>query len=320
MDLRIFRPTDNPDFNFKTFDRINSRTGNFSCRWLEFIGWYTSSVRLRLLGHYRLFQLYKKQRLKSPAHLSPIQGYILQYRATHWMKRYSYILISRLPSLFGPPDDHVEIHAINNLLIHQRADILYQFLDAADTNFEEAFKIALLRINAPEFINTSPAPTTHNSSVIYNLQQHNTITDAHNEFNIHPTVEKETSVREVIIKEPASKELRGKEKGVFSKRQTLILLDLLAREGKIDPLPIDKPAKTESVARFLMALTGKSIDAWLETLQNYRGKDLYEYHTDAERKNLLSTLETLATITRNAGLRKIAGLVDKKIIELQRQP
>jgi len=319
MDLRLFHPTDNPTIKYKGLDYHNSRTGLFACHTLEWTGWYTSDAKHRLLGHYRLYQIYKRRRGNSPSALPPVQGYILQYRSSYGIKYYWYMLISRLPSMFYP-DPQMEMYWINKIIIYQRSDVLAEFLTNADIDFEKAFKKALQQINDPDFITASPATKNPKANVFVNLEQHNSFTHAHNELNIHPIVEKQTQLKEIIIKEPAVKDLAGKEKGVFAKRQVLILLDLLAREGSIDHLPLDKPAKTESFARFLMALTGKGIDTWLETLQNYRSKDLYAFHTEAERKNLLNTLETLATITRNAGLRKVAGIVDKKILQIEKQP
>lgn len=319
MDLRLFHPTDDPTIDYKKLDHQNSKTSLFACRLLEYLGWYTYGVKNRLLGHYRLYQIYLRRRQRSPFAIHPIQGYILQYRSTYGIKYYWYLFISRLPSMFFP-DPQMEMYWINKILIYQRPDVLIEFLTNADTDFEKAFKNALQKINNLDFITTPPVTKTQKANVFFNLEQHNSFTDAHNELNIHPIVEKETQFKEIIIKEPAVKDLSGKEKGIFSKRQVLILLDLLAGDGAIDTLPVDKPARAESLARFLMALTGKGIDTWLETLQNYRGKDLYAFHTEAERKNLLGTLETLSTITRNAGLRIVAGIIDKKILRIEKQP
>ena len=60
MDLRLFHHKDRPNADYETMDRKNSRTGSFHVDYLEWTGWYDTSVHMRLLGHYRLFQQYKK--------------------------------------------------------------------------------------------------------------------------------------------------------------------------------------------------------------------------------------------------------------------
>ncbi|HEY4111312.1 hypothetical protein [Puia sp.] len=275
MDPRLFRTDENPNHNYNRFDRFASRTSLFACRWLEFIGWYTSSVRLRLLGHYRLFQLYKKRRGNSPDALPSIQGYILQYRSSHWIKHYSYMLLSRIPN-FISPDTQMELHTINHILVHQRSSVLYEFLAAADDDFENAFITALQKILDPEFINTAAITKTP----------------------------------------PPAKELTGKEKGVFSKKQVLILLDL-ANDSRIDRLPFDKEAKQPAIARFLQALTGKSTDTWLDILKDYQDNDLYSFHTDAERSKLIAALSNISEFTYQAGLGAITSAAERKIRDLR---
>jgi hypothetical protein len=71
------------------------------------------------------------------------------------------------------------------------------------------------------------------------------------------------------------------------------------------------------VAELLKALTGKSKSAYMEELNNYRTKGLYETHTDGEFRQLISMLTNLAETFRNAGFRPVATLVDKKILELE---
>jgi hypothetical protein len=288
MDLRLFHSTENPDHNYNTFDRHNSRTGIFACRLLEWSGWYSASVPLRLLGHYRLFQLYKKDRLKTSASLPPVQGYILQCRSAYWIRHYWYIFISRFPSMWKHPDEGVEIYAVNKLLLYERASILAGFLADAETDFEQAFKNALKQIYAPEFIN---------KDIIVEKQ----------------ILERE---KEIIIKAP-DKELTGKEKGVFSKKQVLIFFDLLYGPTSRNRFPFEKPEKLPAIAAFFQALTGKGIDTWLETLKDYRSNDLYACNTPGERSNLIGTLTNLADIARAAGLRDIAFAANKKIKQLK---
>lgn len=124
-------------------------------------------------------------------------------------------------------------------------------------------------------------------------------------------IEKES----VIIKEGT----KGKEKGVFSKKQILILFDLLSRTAKIERLDLHKPNKFDAVAQLFQALTGKPKESWLAELNDYKNKDLYEYHTPGELNQLLATLSNLADLFRKAGLRSVASLADKKIMELERK-
>ncbi|HXB08065.1 MAG TPA: hypothetical protein VNW04_13135 [Puia sp.] len=318
MDLRLFHATDDPTVNYKILDYHNSRTGLFACHLLELIGWYTSDVKHRLLGHYRLFQLYKKRRANSSSALPLVQGYILQYRSSYWIKHYWYLFISRLPSLISP-DRQMEMYLINKTLVYQRATVLYDFLANADTDFEQAFKNAVLQINDPEFINTASFTKTQYSNLFLNLEHHTVNNLSHNELNIHPIVEKEKETileKETIIIEPA-KELTGKEQGVFSKKQVLILFDLMSRVSKLERFPLCKPGKQKAIAQFLQALTGKGEDTWLETLKDYRHDNLYAWHTPGERSRLIGTLTNLGEITHKAGLGSITSEAEKMIRELR---
>jgi len=321
MDLRLFHSTDDPTANYKRFDRLNSRTGHFACRMLELIGWYTSDVKLRLLGHYRLFHLYKRRRSNSRTALDPVRGYILQYRASYWIKHYWYLVLSRVPSLFGP-DPQVEMYLINKLLVYERASVLHEFLANADTDFEQAFSKAVQQINSPEFINTAGITKHQQANVLVQMEQHTVNNHSFNELNIHPIVEKEkeTVVKEIIVKEPApANELTGKGKGVFSKKQVLIVFDLLAQTGMLEPLRLDNPEKHQAIAKFLVALTGKGLDTWLETLKDYHANHLYAFHTPAERANLMSILTNIADTAYAAGLRTITERAEKNIRLLREQ-
>ena len=289
MDLRLFHPTGNPNSKPKVLDYWNSRTGLFACRFLEWSGSYNDNVKRRLLGHYRLYQLYKKRRSRGPSALPPVQGYILQYRASHWIKHYWYLALSRLPSMFMP-DPGAEMYLLNKILVYQRAPVLYEFLENADMDFEQAFNKALGQINNPEFL--------------------------------HPIVEKEinTTIKEIIVKEsPPTKDLNGKDKGVFSKKQVLILFDLLAQAESIESLPIEKAENHRAISQFLHAVTGRSVDTWLDTLKDYQNGDLYSFNTRAERTNLIATITGISKDAHAAGLRILAGEAEKKIRQLRRK-
>ena len=84
MDLTLFHYNKDGDFRWK--DKLSGRTDRLRCAYLEWIGWYNGDILQRLLGHYRLFQIYKKNRLKTGIELSLIRSYILQYQSTHAMK------------------------------------------------------------------------------------------------------------------------------------------------------------------------------------------------------------------------------------------
>jgi hypothetical protein len=298
MDLNIFHYPENPDHNYKRFDRHNASTGFHTCRMLDYLGWYNMSIPLRLLGHYRRFQAYKKRRRHRAGDLPPIQSYILQYRPSERLRRYSSIVISRWPSLWGIPDESVEMHAINKLLIYERVAVLTEFLTDADIDFEAALDRAVQQIHDPEFISI-PAKVEKQKEIIVEK-------------------EKEITVKETIIKEVApAKELTGKVKDVFSKKQVLILFQLLAESRKIESLDLGKPGKRRDIARFLQALTGKGEATWLEILQDYQNKDLYEFHTNSERSHLLATLTNMAEIADKAGIQSVTSLIELKIRKLK---
>lgn len=290
MDLRLFHPTDDPTKKYKRLDSYNSRTGAFACRLLEFIGWYNSDVKLRLLGHYRLYQIYTRRRVNSSSSRPAIQGYIFQYRSSFAIKYYWNLILSRLPSLFGT-DPHMEMYWINRILINERVDVLGQFLANADTNFEQAFKTALLQMDDPAFINKA----------------------VEKETLIKETVMKESVIKEIIPK----KDLGGKEKDVFSKHQVLIIFDLLAESERLDRLDLRKTHKHPQIARFLQALSGRGKDTWMETLQDYRNNDLYAFNTPEECTHLLATLKNIATIAQDAGLRSICSLAEMKMRKIK---
>jgi hypothetical protein len=109
----------------------------------------------------------------------------------------------------------------------------------------------------------------------------------------------------------------GKAKGVFSKKQILILFDLLAQIAHLEKLDLSKPNKYSALADLFHALTGKSQSTWIQQLYDYKHKDLYEFHTEGERKQLVVILTNIAELFRKAGVRTIATQADKKIRELE---
>ncbi|HEY6901743.1 MAG TPA: hypothetical protein VI233_13905 [Puia sp.] len=276
MNLDLFHPDHLPDdHNFKTIDRFNSWTRLQPCRFLEWSGWYYSSVPLRLLGHYRLFQLYRKHHDRRKHDASPASGYILQARFALKIKYVIQLYGSFFRKIAGFPDRDLEMFLVNRILLTDRSDILHEFLTNADQDFETAFRHAIEQIQAPSFLRGSGTTLA------------------------------------------AADAPRGKEKGVFSKKQILILFDLLAQTKALERFELHKPNKFEGYAQFLQALTGKSQETWIEELKNYQAKDLYKYHTPGECSQLVITLTNLSKTLRSGGLRSLAKLADKKIQEIE---
>jgi hypothetical protein len=320
MDLRVSNldkaPTQKdkgPDRrNARRPDRLNSLTGPLSCRLLEWIGWYNNSVSQRLLGHYRLFQLFKAHYPATESNLPVVNAYILQYRGSHAVKYFFSRIGAFLNTIVmrGETDRYVEIQGVNRLLLNERFHILHDFLVDAQQDFEAALEHALQHIRDPRFF------TSGRSEIAFH--QHNTYNNtslSRNDFHVHPVIKEKVIEKEpVIIKEGT----KGKEKGVFSKKQILILFDLLSQTAKIEQIDLHKVNKFDAVAQLMQALTSKAKESWLAELNDYRNKDLYGYHTQGELNQLLATLSNLAELFRNAGLRSVAGLADKKINELER--
>jgi hypothetical protein len=306
IDLTLFHPEDAPpNANWRGADRFNGWTSPGRCRFLEWTGWYNYDVALRLLGHYRLFQHFKVDYLKSRHDLPAASAYILQYRTGHGFKYFLSRVMALLTSIIERRYDRpAEIAAINRQLVNDSTSVLYDFLTDADKDFTAAFLQAMSRIKDPSFLGRpAPPPTIHfqvnQTEQHYSAHQHNTYTATR--INIQPT-----------IKAGA----QGKDKGIFSKKQILILFDLLSAFKDFDSIDYTRPAKFEGYADLLYALTGKSKLSILEELKNYP-KGLYEWHTPGELNQLINILTQLANSFRNAGFRSFAKLVDKKIMELE---
>ncbi len=68
---------------------------------------------------------------------------------------------------------------------------------------------------------------------------------------------------------------KEKVKGVFSKKQMLILFDLLAENGAIEKIDYSKPNRFDSMATMLQAVSGKSKESIMEQLKDTRSNGLY---------------------------------------------
>jgi hypothetical protein len=315
MDLRLFHASENPKHNYRTHDRFNSWTRRQPCRLLEWMGWYGMSVPLRLLGHYRLYQIHKKSFRRS-SDVPSVQGYILQYRNFHGIKFFLARFLSHIPAMWGYPDITVEVLAINRMLIYDQVAVLHEFLTNAEIDFEGAFRRALQRIHAPAFLDPGSANGTKHPNVFVQVRHnHQTVNNtAYHQLNFQSVIKQEVVVNE---ESPVKEPLSGKEKGVFSKKQVLILFDILSQSARLERIDLNKPNKFDAMAQFFQALTGKGKETWLATLKDYHNKDLYAFNTLGERNQLLSTLTNLSEITRSAGLRSVSNLVDKKIREIE---
>jgi len=302
VDITLFHQI--PGGNYHMADRLNSRTGRFACYFLEWTGWYNHRIATRLLGHHRLFQLYKKDPDRIFRSMPLSQAYLLHYCSSHPVKYFISKLVSFIYSL-GTLGRHylaVEIETFNKSLIHEHAGILQTFLEEADHDFTAALHKAIQQLDP-----SAAGHPTHSKipapAYLIQFNQSNTHTHQYNTLTIHNPV-KEAS--------------RGKQKDVFSKKQVLMLFDLLSSAAKLEAIDLSKPAKFEAIAAFLYAVTGKSKESWVEELNDYKTKDLYAFHTRGELQQLISTLSNLAEFLRKAGFRSVATLADKKIRELER--
>jgi hypothetical protein len=306
MDLRHFHDINSPNTDYGAIDRMISRTGSFHCDFLEWTGWYDISVRIRLLGHYRLFQLYKKDLSRNSTGLSSEYTYVLYYRENRHLKySWAHQTIAFLKPLLIKSDRNADVKSINRILLFKRPEILQNFLATAETDFDKALLTAIDLIHDPAFLSASPLTQVHLQ--VQETHQHNT-TLAKNELHIHPVIKEEATP-------PPSP--KGKEEGVFSKKQVLLFFDLLARDKKLEPIDFRKPKKFKDIAPLLRALTHRGEETWIAELNDYRHKELYAYSSDGERQELIRILINLAEKFRQAGLESVAKLADKKIIELE---
>ncbi len=305
MDMSVLHRHPLPDRDYTRKDKLNSLTGHLDCRFLEWTGWYNQDIYQRLLGHYRLYQLFKKES-NALTGLSHPLAYIVNYRASHSLK----YLLSRITSVlyylvtFGKPYYPLQTEGINRLLVNEYAHLLQAFLTEADKNFEAALSQAVEQILSPDFGKKSDVFIKQSAIILQTRNEFNSYNSNTHYFNEYNTVN------------PVITGIKGKEKGVFSKKQILILFDLLAETGKVEKIDFSRPNKFDSISELLFAITGKGKDSWVEQLKGGRNKGLYEFKNDGERKQLIVTLTNLSDIFRKAGFRSITKIADKKLLEL----
>src|ERR1700761_4153680 len=135
MNLNLFHGPGDEDRPTHRMDRLNRRTGALACYLLEWLGWYNISVSVRLLGHYRLFQLFIKSYGAETADINPLHAYILQYRGTYGLKYFFSRCFSHANFIImrGKFDHNMQIQGINRDLLTRRVDILQDFLLETET-------------------------------------------------------------------------------------------------------------------------------------------------------------------------------------------
>ena len=197
MDLRVLHLVRSPDRNYSVKDKLNSLTGHLDCRFLEWTGWYNQDIYQRLLGHYRLYQLFKKENGSDNSHLPLSVSYILNYKASHDVKYF----LSRIMAGFyyavslGKIYFPFQVEVMNRLLIDERADILQEFLVNADENFEQALSEAFNRIASLSLNQRKNNLHSHLNQVAVTLQvrnEYNNYTSQHY-FNEYTTVQSTAS-------------------------------------------------------------------------------------------------------------------------------
>jgi hypothetical protein len=308
MNDGLLPPNSQPDFRMR--DRLNNWTGLLPCRLLEWSSWYNQSIRNRLIGHHRLFRHFKKDVAKFPRDFPATQAYILQYRSNYAVKNF----ICRATSLFysivtfrnfAPAGEYA---VINRRLIYERPDILQQFLTVAETHFDTALDQATQQILAPTFLSNQAVPTENTIAIQYNDNRTNQYNDnsTNNQYNSQ------------IIMQPVLREgAKGKEKGVFSKKQLLMFFDLLSETNAIERIDFSKPTKFDDIAALFYALSGKAANSFKEELDDHRHKGLYQFHTTSERDQLIKDLTGLAKPFQTAGFWSVGKQADRKIKQLK---
>lgn len=306
MNLTLFHHQHRPHAYYGIMDRRNSHSGKI-CYYYEAVGWYNHNLAMRLLGHYRLFNLCKARQIFSYKGLSPELGYILHYGENNILSNTWVQLIPPMLRLQRPDDDK-EIKSINQILLTRHSEILRNFLVASQTDFEKALIAAIDQIHNPAFLSGSPLPNLHLE--IHQNNQYNT-SHSKNELHIHPTIKEDAPPQQ-------PPKAQGKEEGVFSKRQILIILDLLAKAKLIEPISLNRPNKFPAIAELLHAITGHKESSWKQALDDYRNKDLYAYQSEGGRDELIRILRNIEEKFDEAGITTVSELADQKIRQLSK--
>lgn len=303
MDLSVLHYVKSPDRDYTWKDKLNSITSPLVCRFLEWSGWYSQDISQRLLGHYQLYQVFKTKH-KVNSQLSLPLAYIVHYRTLHLIKYGLSCIMAALYYIFtfGGQYYPLTMEELNKQLINHRDTILQQFLTNAEVDFEKAL------FNAIDQINGSGNKVNPEITFVQNCLEHNVYNNTYHyltEYN--STVHSNTNG------------IKGKEKGVLSKKQILILFDLLADTGSLEKIDFSKPNKFEAVAEMLQAITGKGKDTWVEELKNYKNKGVYDYQNEGQLKQLIISITNLSEVLRKAGFRIMAKAADNKLRKLEQK-
>jgi hypothetical protein len=286
MDLSLFHQPapDGSPRNFRVKDKLNGWTKLHACRILEWSGWYNYGLPQRLLGHYRLFQHFKKNYDDQHWEFPATKAYILDYRVHHGIKSSLSSLTSFLYSIFTLKDHYpvAQVAAINRTLVNDSSGILQEFLLGTDEDFATALAKALQQINEPAFLDR-------------------------------------TLTKPVIIENIVKEGPNGKPKGVLSKKQLLILFDMLSELGRLEKIDLSKTSRYDGIAELFHAITGKSTDSIKKELNDYRHIDLYHCHDDRELNQLVITMTNLSNTFKAAGFNTVSDLLERKIISLRQK-
>lgn len=302
MDLSVLHYVKSPDRDYTWKDKLNSISCPLGCNFLEWSGWYSQDISQRLLGHYQLYQVFKTKH-KVNSQLSLPLAYIVHYRILHVIKYGLSCITGVLYRAFtlGGRYYPLPVEELNKQLINHQYTILQEFLTDAEADFEKALHYAVNQING------SGNKVLPEITFVQNRLENNVYNNSSHYFT-----EYNTTVHS------GTNGIKGKEKGVLSKKQILIFFDLLAETGNLEKVDYTKPNKFEAVAEMLQAVTGKSKDSWLEELKNYKNKGLYDYRDEGELRQLIKTLTNLSDTFRKSGLRKISKAADSKIIKIEK--
>jgi hypothetical protein len=220
---------------------------------------------------------------------------------------------------FGKTFPPVEIAGLNRVLVNEGANVLLEFLTEAEANFQLAVFNAVEKTQSPSFI----CKTSKGFSPAYllqiNKQTNSQFNTYHNEsfaeINHHHNESFTMVNNQPIVKEGA----KGKEKDVLSKRQWIILLDLISVTTPMFKKPdLSTYAKVEKAAILLHALSGKDKTTFIKELNHYKNNGgLYKTDSLGELNQLIIVLINMADIFRNNNQPDLADLIDKKIVELE---
>jgi hypothetical protein len=242
MDLSVLHAVKSPDRDYTMKNKLNGITSPLGCRFLEWSGWYNQNISQRLLGHYRLYQLFKAKS-QVDSQLSLPMAYIAHHRSLQIIK---YSLSCIMAVLYymctlGGRYYPLSVEQLNKQLIYRQFSILQEFLTNAEVDFEKALHSAIDQINGSGS-KTFPPITIVQNRMVYTVNNNT----CHN-FTEHNTIIHSGTVG-----------IKGKEKDVFSKKQILIWLDLQADLCKMERIDFTKPNKFEAIAGLLQAINGKS--------------------------------------------------------------